>query len=276
MLEKLQYKNHLNEVFEFGTNGIYVNENALHDYKWTVTKKNNRIAALDYSIVNRKLPVVIFCDSEAEGIAAKNRLLEVAEKDVLAMKHGRIIIGNYYFRCFITESTKKEYLVNKRYLKLTLTLTSDFPYWVKESTYSFRAAGEAGTTGGQGLDFNFDYPVDYTSGLSNSALNNTGFVASNFKLIIYGVCNNPEIHIGGHTYQVNCSVGANEYLIVDSIAKTITLVGSNGTATNKFKDRNRNSYIFEKIPAGHNAVTWDGEFGFDIILMEERSEPKWT
>ena len=40
--------------------------------------------------------------------------------------------------------------------------------------------------------------------------------------------------------------------------------------------RNKDSYIFEKIQPGTNYVIIDGDFGVDIILMEERSEPKWT
>jgi alginate O-acetyltransferase complex protein AlgI len=34
--------------------------------------------------------------------------------------------------------------------------------------------------------------------------------------------------------------------------------------------------VFEKIPSGNNIVVWDGNWGFDITLFEERSEPKWT
>ena len=108
MLEQLKYKNHVNEVFEFGKDGIFVNTNDLHDYEWTVTKKGGRIASLDRAIINRKLPVIIICDTEAKGIAARNRLMEVVEMDALAMQHGSIIIGDYYFKCFVTKSQKKD------------------------------------------------------------------------------------------------------------------------------------------------------------------------
>ena len=33
MLEQLKYKNHQNEVFEFGKDGIFVEANELHDYE---------------------------------------------------------------------------------------------------------------------------------------------------------------------------------------------------------------------------------------------------
>ena len=272
MLEQLKYKNHVNEVFEFGKDGIFVNTSDLHDYEWTVTKKGNRIAALDRSVSKRKLPIIIICDTEEKGIAARNRLLEVVEKDVQAMKYGRIIIGDYYFRCFVTRSQKKYYLTTKRWMEATLTLTTDFPYWVKETTTSF---GISGGSGGTGLDHNYDHPFDYTSSVSVKEVNNTGFVASDFRLVIYGACANPSVNINGHEYLVNCDIGANEYLTIDSASKKIYLTANDGTTTNVFNLRNKDSYIFEKIAAGKNVVSWNGDFGFDITLLEERSEPKW-
>lgn len=274
MLEQLKYKNHLNEVFEFGRDGIFVDTNDLHDYEWTVTKKGNRIAALDYAINKRKLPVIILCDSEEKGISARNRLLEVVEKDVLALKHGQIIIGDYYFKCFVTKSQKKNYLTTKRMMEVTLTLTTDLPFWVKESTFIFRKMGESG--GGGKTDFPFDYPFDYFSGMGTEELFNTGFVGANFRMVIYGVCSNPAVYVSGHLYQVNCEVAEGEYLTIDSVEKKIFLTSNDGTVSNRFNLRNRDSYVFEKIPPGQNIVSWEGDFGVDIILLEERSEPKWT
>ena len=274
MLEQLKYKNHLNEVFEFGKDGIFVDMNNLNDYEWTVTKKGNRIAALDRSVSKRKLPVIILCSTEAKGIAARNKLLEVVEKDVLAMQHGRIIIGDYYFRCFVTKSEKKNYLTTKRMMEVTLTLTTDHPYWVKESTFGFTRLNESGKVGGQNLDYNFDHPFDYFS--STDSFDNTGFVGTNFRMVIYGACTNPAVYVNGHLYQVDCEVGAGEYLTIDSVEKKVYLTANDGTITNMFNLRNRDSYIFEKIGAGTNTVNIEGNFGVDIILLEERSEPKWT
>ncbi len=271
MLERLKYKNHINEVIDFGLYGVYVNTNALRDYEWKVTSRGNRISALNYAVQSRRLPVIIMCSTEEEGIAIRNRLFETFEKDVLALQHGRIIIGDYYFKCYVTKSTKSDYIRSKRHMTLTLTLTSDFPYWVSESTKSFGVSGEHS----EGLDYPFDFAFDYFTDVINTELNNTNFVASNFKMIIYGACSNPAINIAGHTYQVNCDVEANEYLTIDSTTKKIFVTKNDGTIINHFNNRNKQSYIFEKIPAGKNAVIWDGEFGFDMILMEERSEPKW-
>lgn len=273
MLEQLKYQNHLNEVIEFGKEGIYVDASDLRDYQWTATKKNERIAALNRKVSTRKLPIRIVCKSDAEGTAIRNKLFEVTEKDVLALQHGRIIIGDYYFKCFVTQSKKKDFLASKRLMQVDLTLTTDFPYWTKETVTAF--SPQAGTFA-RNADFPFDYPYDYHTNILNRSLVNTGFASCNFRMVIFGPCYNPSISIAGHTYQVNCSVEESEYLTIDSVAKKIFLTENDGSVTNVFKLRNRESYIFEKIPPGSNEVAWDGSFGFNIILLEERSEPKWT
>ena len=275
MLEQLKYKNHMNEVFEFGKDGIFVDTSDLHDYEWNVTKKGNRISALDYTISKRKLPIIIICDTEEKGIAARNKLLEVVEKDVRALQHGQIIINDYYFRCFVTKSQKSEYLTSKRYMRITLTLTSDFPFWVREETFVFRKVGEGEGDGGKNLDFNYDHPFDFFSGRGNKTLDNFGFVGTDFRMVIYGACSNPAVYVSGHLYQVDVDVGEGEYLTIDSVTKKIFLTAIDGTVTNVFNKRSRDSYIFEKIPPGQNKVNWEGSFGIDFTLLEERSEPKW-
>ena len=274
MLERLKYMNHLNEVIDFGKDGIFVNTNDLHDYSWTVTKKNNRISSLDRTVENRKLPVIICCASDEEGIAARNRLMDVAERDVLAMKHGRIIIGDYYLRCFVTKSAKTKYLNSRRTIEVTLTLTTDFPYWVKESMFAFRKLADGAESAY--LDYSLDYPFDFTNTTGERDMTNTALTGTEFKMIIYGPCSNPAVYVGGHEYKVSCDVGENEYLLIDSIAKTVTLVKNDGTRENKFKYRGTDSYIFERIPSGKTTVSWEGDYGIDITLLEERSEPKWT
>lgn len=272
MLERLKYKNHLGEVIDFGRSGIFVSSNDLHDYSWTVTQKNDKISAFTRSVAKRTLPVVILCPTVEEGVAARNRLMEVAEKDVLAKKPGRIIIGDYYFQCYITESKKTKYLATRRRMEVKLTLTSDAPFWVRESAHSFWTGGASNL----GLDYPFDYAFDFTPDAVISTLVNTGFTASNFRLVVFGPCENPVVYVGGHPYGVNCTLESGEYVTIDSVAKTVIKTALDGTATNLFNQRSRDAYIFEKIPSGQTAVSFDDDLRVDIVLLEERSEPRWT
>lgn len=271
MLEQIKYINHRNEELEFGKESLYANANDLRDFVWNVVSKNNRISGFTRGVITKSLPVVIACRNEEAGLKIRNKLFEIAEKDVLALQHGKLLIGDYYLKCYITGSKKGEYLKSKRSMNVDLTISTDYPYWVKETTTTFNYwEGSLGTN----LDYNRDFPSDYTSNLIGKQLNNTDFVPSNFRLNFYGICENPSVIIGGHEYAVNVSVGANEYLTVDSIEKTIVLTHTDGTKENCFNFRNRDSYIFEKMPSGISNVA-GGNFKFDITLLEERSEPKW-
>lgn len=272
MLEKIKYINHMNETLDFGREKLFVNENDLRDFAWSISSKNNKISGFKKGIVSKTIPVVIICDSEEEGIRIRNNLFECAEKDVLKMQYGKIIIGDYHMKCYITGSKKSDYLISKRHMMVSLTISTDLPSWIKERTTIF---GHGKGTEGKNLDLNNDFPYDYTSNLLGKSLNNTGFVESNFKMTIYGVCENPEVVIAGHSYQVNVSIAQNEYLTIDSIEKTIVLTHEDGTTENCFNLRNKGSYVFEKIPSGISGVS-SGYFRFDVTLLEERSEPKWT
>ena len=273
MLEKMIYKNHMNEELLFcdGKSGIYVNSNDLHDFAWSHKSKNNRISGFERGIVEKTIPVVIQCNSEEEGVRIKNRLFECAEKDVLTMQYGRIILGDYYLKCYVTASKKSDYLISNCHMKASLTITTDLPFWIKETTTNF---GYGGGAQGDNLDFNNDFPMDYTSNLLGKSINNTNFIDTNFKMVIYGQCDNPYVIIAGHKYEVEVSVGDSEYLTIDSIEKTIILTHTDGSQENCFNLRNRDFYIFKKVPPGTSLVESKGA-KFDIKLLEERSEPKW-
>ena len=274
MLEKFTYINSFNEKLEIGSDCLFVNENDLHDFSWGITSKNNKISSFKKGIVSKTIPLILKCESESEGVNLRNRLFEVFEKDVLAMKHGKIQIGDYYLRCFVTGSKKSQYLINKNYMVVSLTIQTDLPEWVKETTMIF--SGIAGTNIAH-LDYPYDYPHGFKNGYASSQINNTSFVASNFVMTIFGHVQNPSIIIGGHEYNVNVTVGTAEHLKIDSINKTIVLVKANGEHVNCFNNRNRESYIFEKIPSGISPITSINQgIQFNITLLEERSEPKWT
>lgn len=272
MHEDIKYINNVNEVVQFGKE-IYANQNELRDYAWSYDIYNNRITNFRRGVTDKSLSLLIYAKTEKDGISLKNKIFEVFEKDVLMNKKGKFIVGDYYYKCFIVEGKNSDFLYTKKLLRKDISIITDEPFWIKETTTSFRTNPDP--TGTKNLDYNFDFPFDFTSELKNKTLINPGFVASNFKIIVYGPVINPTIHISGHTYQVNCEISDNEYLTIDSLIKTITLTKYNGEEVNCFNNRHRESYIFEKIPTGSNIVTSDGAFGFDVILIEERSEPKW-
>lgn len=273
MLERLTFKNHLNQMLEFGDGeGIFLNMNDLHSYKWNYTSKNNKISFFSRDIQEKKIPIVVYAKSRNDGYAVMNTLMEMADKDIIANIAGKIIIGDYYLECFVFESEKAKYDLEKGLFYATLTVVTDKPTWVKEITRSFEdASGGAGT----GFDYPYDFPYDFTSPNSIRELNNTGFADSDFKLIIYGEITDPAIYIAGHKYALTGHIGSGEYAVIDSRDKSVVLMSGGGTQTNWFSHRDRNDYIFQKIPSGVSNVAWAGGYGFDVVLFDERSEPLW-
>ena len=276
MLEKFIFENHLGQRFEGLPNGVYLNYNDLRDYSWSYDTINNRISRFYRSMRDRKLPLVIKCDSDEEAIAVKNRLHELAEADIEAKIPGKVFVGDYYTNGYITASTKSNYLITKRLCYIELTLTSDDPAWYREQTHTF-VQGEGSAIGiGGGTDYPYDYPYDYALALKGRKIVCDSVGSSAFRLLIYGEAVNPSVVIGNHIYAVNGSIGKGETLLIDSLTKKITLTTATGSKVNWFDKRGREDYIFEPIPAGQNTVSWLGTFGFDLTVIEKRSEPRWT
>ena len=277
MLEKLTYINHLNERFELGTGGVYVNTHELRNYEWSVTKQNDRITGLKRGVAKKKLPVVFLSKTAAESYVLRDRFFEIVDKDAAAQEYGKLIIGDYYLRCYVTKSIKKQWMksLTGRFLQLDLTVTTDRPAWVKETRHVLRKLSESGY-GGQDLDYPFDYAFDFKRDTGAEGVNNTGIVESNFRMIFYGPCVDPEVEIGGHLYRVYGEVETGEYVTIDSAAKTIYLTREDGTQVSWLNNRYRRSYIFQPIKVGKQSVFWGGNYGVDVITYDERSEPRWT
>lgn len=271
MIEKMTYRNHMNEEIVFGNGCFFVNKNDLHDFAWNAVNKNDKISSFKKGVVKKTIPIIIVGSSRNDLLSKLNMLFEVCEKDTLTMNYGKLIIGEQYLKCFVTASKKTQYQTGN-YVKLSLTIQTDFPYWIKElsTVFGYKTENE-----GDNLDFNTDFPSDYTCSLLNMNLNNIGFVPVNFKMRIYGACISPEVTIKNQLYGVNVTVEENEYLTIDSVNKTVILTHADGTEENCFNLRNKDCYIFEKVPVGLNTVSRSSNFIFEIILFEERSEPKW-
>ena len=275
MLDKFIFENHLGLRFDGLQNGVYLNYSELRDYSWSYDTINNRISRFYMGTKNRKLPLVVKCNSDEEAVAVKNRLHELAEADIETRIPGKIFVGDYYTNGFITASKKSEYLITKRLCYIELTLTSDDPAWYRENTYPF-APGTGGAIGNGGTDYPYDYSYDYALSMNGKKIVCDSVRGSAFRLLIYGEATNPSVVIGGHVYSINGTIGKGETLLIDSLSKTITLTTALGNKVNWFYNRGRKDYIFEPIPAGQNTVSWIGTFGFDLTVIEKRSEPRWT
>ncbi len=125
------------------------------------------------------------------------------------------------------------------------------------------------------LDYPHDYPYDLLTDMDVATIVNEGVVPQETKILVYGPAINPQVYVGDNEYTVNTTVKEGEILEINTKNKTIKLIGENGKETNVFSLRYPRVNFFKKISVGSNLVMWDGTFGMDVILMEERSMPKW-
>ena len=272
--DRFIYENHMGQRFD--EDCVYLNHSDLRDYSWSSETMNGRISRFYRSITGRKIPLVIVGKTGDEATEIKNRLFEIAEADIMAMIPGKIYSGEYYTQGYITDSAKSKYLINRRFSKIDLTLTSEDPAWYREQKYSFFPKSVSGSGVEYGTDYAYDYPYDYSHSAASQKVVSDSFGSLAFRMLIYGAVENPTITIGGNVYAINGKIGAGEILVIDSLAKTITLSTATGSKTNWFDKRNRENYIFEPIPGGNSTVIWNGNFGFDLTVIEKRSEPRWT
>lgn len=274
MLEQFNYVNHLGETLEFGKPPLFVNENDLRDFSWDVTKKNNKISGFSKGIVSKTIPIILKTETKEEAKRMKNKLFEVFEKDVLAEKYGKIILGDYYLQCYVVDTSVSDYLIHDCYVSIDLKIQTDLPNWVRATQYRFRLGKSKENE--EFLDYPHGTPFDYKNSLGVSELINPSVKALEFNMVIYGGTVNPSIRIGDHEYSVNVDIGSNEYLTIDSKTKKILLTRTDGKQINCFNYRNKDDYTFKPIPPGNNVVASANEnIKFDITLFEERSAPEW-
>ena len=276
MLELLTYQNSEGEVLvsssKFGQAGLYVEDSELRDFSWNVLSINEKITGFNRKQIRTyNLPCKIRCISEEQGKKFKERLYRIAEKDILANRPGRLWIAGYYMYVWVTESKKESYTFTNRCADITLTLTTDKPYWIKEVTYQFRRR-EPGHTG---YDFSTDFPFDFDTELINGTIQEADFPDADFRLKIFGPVEDPAVVINGHLYKVHYQINTGTSIIIDSLKRTLVQQDAYGNEESILFYRDTSSYIFEKINTKNSDITWDNTFDFDLTIYLQRSEPTW-
>ncbi len=186
----------------------------------------------------------------------------------------------FYFKASKITSTnnkryaiKSNYLIDAAYSEHKLKFVTDNPYWIKEHPFYFKASKITSTNNKRYAN---KYAYRYANGLNNTYITNEHYAECNFHMNIYGPCVKPSVYIGRHEYHVDAILEAGERLEIDSAAETVTKVMNSGKRVNMFHYRSFGNTVFQPIQTGKQNIFWDGKFDFDLILFEERSEPKWS
>jgi hypothetical protein len=270
MRDQMKFVNHLGEEIEFGKGNVLINENDFRSYQWNNNSKNDKIHEFKQGITHKTLPVIVFGKNALE---TTNRIFEITEKDVVLKSPGKMYIGDYYLIGYFIAANYSGY-TKQNSIEISLKFVSDENMWFKKVKKTFPEQTRVVQKDGLCFptDFSFDFAAD---AIGNAKWNVEHYAASNFEMIIYGPCTNPKVLVNGYPYQIFTELESNEYLILDSKNNTVTKYLANGTTANLYNSRQFTPSVFEKIPGGQLTFNWKGNFGFDITLYLERSEPKW-
>ena len=244
------------------------------DYEWEVITSANRITGFGYTVKEKVLNIDVHRSRDAGARENMSRLTDIFETDILSSAPGRLYIDEQYMIGYI-KSSEKDNWETDQIIQGEYGLTTDNPFWITEKHFSFQKK-TAKEKIFEPLDYPYDFPYDLTrEQVGLDKIEGSDLSDSHFKLTIYGPAVFPEIHIGGHIYRVNTVVAEGEYLTIDSREETVVRCMIDGTKINEFDNRDHDHSVFKKIPGGIMETEWNGSFGWDITLFEERSEPRW-
>ena len=248
----------------------------LFDKRWEYQSKSTmmgkeRIIGFSRNIDEKTLTMSIVNDGKHEYYNAINYFVESTEIDVIHGSPGKLYVGDMYLKCYVVSSEKADWESGEGFLDNEITLISD-SVWTQEHAYIFKASEVASTNN---RCYGYRYPYRYANGFNNTAIENIHYAECNFCMYIYGPCVKPSVYIGGNEYSINVILEEGEYLEINSREETLYKVMRTGLRVNAFNNRSFVNSVFRPIQTGRQEVFWNGKFDFDLILFEERSEPKW-
>lgn len=281
MLE-CRYVNSLGAEFIFNIENNRLNKSDIRDYEWNYIEQFNKVKAFNSTMKTRNIVVTFFerlyYMYHNEVYYKAQDLYAITDVDVRTLKSGKLYIGDYYINCYIVGSAKQEY-DNGVIIRETLSVLSDFR-WIKEVNKTFGGATPYEPTPGE-RDYPYDYKWDYVIGNNARRLFSDSIAPFDFRIIFQGPAESPMLKVQARnevkTYQVFTKLEMGEYLAVDSYEKTIIKTKVNGEKINEFGKRDRNHYIFDKMPVngGNSIIIFEPGSIVSITAYVERSEPKW-
>jgi hypothetical protein len=271
----ITYTNNAGETLVFGVGSKWrYADNDLFQASLEYESANNRVISFDEALVEHNITVNLRTSNTA-GMAERNRIMDVAQADIVALSPGTLSVGDSFTRAYITGCKPDQFHYRDGFMDMELTIVRR-PYWLREYSQTIVPESRVGLGG---MDYPTDYPYDYMSTYSDSnTLTNPFSVPAKPVFYIGGACENPTLSIAGNTYEVQTSIDNGELIIVDALERTIVTRDKFGNETSIFDKgvRGEGCYIFQSIPAGTSNVIWDGSYPVEVKLYEERRVPYWN
>ncbi|WP_418751210.1 hypothetical protein [Frisingicoccus sp.] len=249
----------------------------IYDFMWSyemASGNSNRITEFYKAPLEMPIKISITADTEEEFSNAVNHLFETTEVDIIDLTPGKLYLGDMYMKCYIRGIKKAKFNAGIEFMLSELNIIAEKPCWIKEKKIAY-VKREPVPNGF--LDYPYDYSYDYTPNNINCVeLENEEVEACDFKAVIQGPCMNPGFYIGSQNYQIMTELSSYEYIVLDSMTRTVYKVSRTGRVENIWNNLNKEYDNFAKIPTGVHIMEAYDKFPFEITLYERRSEPKWS
>lgn len=290
-LPVITYTDSLNRVFNLMVNldtgdtnslenGGRIFSAAFHDFSWNRKTYEQRYgehvlgftkAAKEYAVT------LLFWGSTTERMAALDKFHEAIENDIMNDTPGTLRWNDFTIKCYIVSSKTQPSQNIKGMTENEVTIYCPYPFWRRTTKRKFFIQDLPEQDLNDVKVYPNKYPFNYLSRtVRQDVITNDALSSSRWNIIINGFADSPTIKIGNLQVSVNVLINSGEYLTINNIEKTIILTNSLGRKTNCFGYRDLSTYMFEDITSGDNVVKWDGAYSWELSLIEERSEPRWT
>lgn len=254
------------------TSGVF------HDYEWDPETVNQKMGDKVTGFTKKAKTYSLTLTVRGKLEERKNLIDELTdefEHDIINITPGRIYFGEWYIDCYIKNKTTGISGTWNNWTELSVGIYCPYPSWIREESRSFTAVLPE-TEQGIYLDYEYDYNYDYTMPYGGDVIWQVDhFAPCEFLMTIFGPCTDPRVAINGKIYQVYVTLAENDYLQINSRENTVVKYAANGIQQDIYDLRAKQESIFDPITPGNIRVVWPGDFGFDLTLYCERSEPRW-
>ena len=275
----VQYVSSHGKVFDLKNFRMRLKDANFHNYAWEYDSAEQQygIDITRFRKVAKEYEAsVIFRGNVEERKENLDLFTEAAEKDIINKTPGKVVYGSYYIRAYVSSSSTYPY-DGADWTQRDIIFLCPYPFWIDEEKREFLPVHVNNAKNGtEFLYYPYGYNYDYSDPNGSDIIWSVDhFAPCEFLMTVYGPANNPLVMINGHTYQVYTELKTGEYMVIDSRENMVKKIQGDGTEINLYNSRARQESIFEPVEPGNVRVIWSGEFGFDLTLYCERSEPKW-
>lgn len=249
----------------------------LPSWEYEAATLGRKIAGFTRDNADMEISVLVISGDADEATDYRNRLYEIPARDLASKTPGRLYFGDWYVKAFVVAAEPGNYWQARNAAAYGIRLLAVEPMWTRETTKTFLP--------GRSEDF-LDYPHDFSYDFSSASVVddvlNENFAPAYVRITVQGAVVHPSVTIGGNRYKVDVTLSNSEHLVIDGLSKTVEKVYSDGTRENAFALRageqivGSGEYVFEKVSQGTLPVLWSGDFAFDVTIIEQRAEPRWS